>query len=56
MDPGFYVAKLSSKQIKAVFIIGKIGGLGIALASAMVDEISYEQKNGKNLLTLFKIL
>jgi anti-sigma regulatory factor (Ser/Thr protein kinase) len=31
-----------------------IGGLGIALIRAMVDEVSYELKNGKNILRLVK--
>ena len=31
-----------------------IGGLGIALIKASVDELSYEFKNGKNMLRLVK--
>ena len=34
----------------------RIGGLGIFLAKKMMDEVRYEYKDGKNVLTLIKLL
>ncbi|MBR1738586.1 MAG: ATP-binding protein, partial [Firmicutes bacterium] len=33
-----------------------IGGLGIFLTKKLMDEVSYENKDGKNILTLMKKL
>ncbi len=37
-------------------IMGREGGLGILLVKETMDEVSYEYKNGKNILTVLKNL
>ena len=37
-------------------LMGRIGGLGILLVKETMDDVSYEYKNGKNVLTILKKL
>ena len=50
-DPIASISSISTADVEH----RPIGGLGLALIKASVDELSYEFKNGKNILRLVKI-